>query len=167
MVVGPACSSSLVWCGILFQGVSLLHWKHHFIFLVHILLCWIICVSSHLWVLHDAGPQHLRPWSLSFGVSCLGVFMLIAFRCTCTFGCCINLGWVIFGLCMYPSFLAVSLPMIRYPLVSMTWNMAFLGTWHQVRSTALHNPAVVTIESPYVVIILIGNSGLWSPKIDL
>ena len=66
-----------------------------------------------------------------------------------------------------PLFLTVSLPLIRYLLVSMTVNTAFLGTWHPVRSTAVHNPVVVTSESPYSVIIILAGLSLWSPKIDL
>ena len=110
---------------------------------------------------------HLRPWSFSFAASCLDVFVLIAFMCAYIFGCCINLDGVIFGMCMYPSFLTVSLPMIRYPLASMTRNAASLGAWHPMRSTALHDPVVATGESPYPVIITICSSRQWCPNIDL
>ena len=38
--------------------------------------------------------------------------------------------------------------------------MAFLSTWHPVRSTAVHDPVLGTGESPYLVMILIGQ--FWS-----
>ena len=43
----------------------------------------------------------------------------------------------------------------------------FLSTWHQVRSTTVHNPVLATGESPYPVMIIVGGSGLLSLNIDL
>ena len=109
----------------------------------------------------------LRPLSFSLAASWLVIFVFIAFRCACIFGCCDNFGGEIFTKSMYPIFLTGSLPRIRYPLVSVTWNMAFLGTWHPVRSAPVHDPVLATSESLYPMMMIIGSSSLMSLKIDL
>ena len=88
----------------------LLCWKQHHILLLHILLQWVICVSSHLWVPHHWTTGPLDVSYLDPSHSCLDIFVLITFRCTCVFCCCVNFRAVIFRKCMYPIFLTVSLP---------------------------------------------------------
>ena len=87
--VEPVHSSSSVWFGILFLGAFLLCWTHHYVLSVCPLLWWLICVSTHLWVLHHwaAGPSDisdlltycLLPWC--FHPYCLQVCMCIWLLC--------------------------------------------------------------------------------------
>ena len=89
--VWPVYSSSSAWCGILSPGVSLLHWKHHYILSVHTLSWWVICVSSHLWVLcyqaagplnvADFGPSHTLPPAWCLHPYCLQVCMHLWLLC--------------------------------------------------------------------------------------
>ena len=51
----------------------------------------------------------------------------MAFKWECVFGGCVSFGGVILGKCMQPVCCAVSQPRMRYPLVSVSWNNAFLG----------------------------------------